>query len=229
MFFYNHPIVTRLRCLEFVQARQFAIDRLCLPGATVQRRGACDELHREAEQDGTMMKTTCLAALLATDSEIEKALRKLERAGLDLNATVSVLARIAAAGKVGNNSGRHSDQRPSYRRYSRRFCAFALFPNTVAGRIAVCGPMARTMLDGLYYNRAEEVPMVLANALAAAGIPEQDLGRYKTALARGHRLLLVHGEDREVERAVPLLATGREIEVAVHHGDNSPGRQGHGD
>ena len=172
-------------------------------------------------QGGTMTARSCLAALFETGAEVEDAVLKLERTGFDPDLAVSVLGRLfPAATEPGGETGREGGKpRQQHSRYCRKFRKFALFPNTSAGRIAVCGPMAGTMLEELYCGEAGALP-ALSRALAASGVPEHDISRYETALARGHVLLLVTSAPQEVELAVQILATGREIEVAVHHGQD---------
>ncbi len=171
-----------------------------------------------------MTETTCLSALFATGAEAEEAVLTLERAGFALDMAVSVLGRLLrTATEPGRETGGTGGKpRQHRRRYCRKFTQFALFPNTRAGRIAVCGPMAGAMLDALHVGVEDAAMTALACALAAAGVPKHDIGQYESALARGHVLLLVTGTAGEADRAAELLATGREIEVAVHQGAGLP-------
>ncbi len=162
----------------------------------------------------------CLAALFATSGEIEEAVQKLERAGYDLNLAVSVLGRLFRPDAEPDGKARKSRQ-PS-NRWCRKFDDFALFPNTGIGQIVVCGPMVNGMLDALTCGEGSDALPALATALAAAGFPERGIGRYETALARGHILLLLKDSPSRVDRAAQVLATGREIELAVHQGRNGP-------
>ncbi|HFQ91144.1 MAG TPA: hypothetical protein ENK27_13815 [Desulfobulbus sp.] len=177
-----------------------------------------------------MTGKNCLAALFATSAEVEEALQKLERAGFDLDAAVSVLGRLYEADTgAGGESGRQGDEkrtRQPHQRYCRKFEDFALFPNTTIGRVAVCGPMMGAMLDTLRSDEADGVLAALESALAAAGVPEHSMRGYEDAIARGHILILVKGSAREVEQGVELLATGSEIEVAVHVRQGTGAAQG---
>ncbi len=168
-----------------------------------------------------MAGKNCLAVLLTTAPEVEEAVQKLERAGYDLDAFVSVLGRIfrAGAGPEGEHGPEREGKKPRqpHHRYCRKFDDFALFPNTMSGQIAVCGPLVGAMLDALRCEGAgSDAQPALVTALAEAGIPEQDIGRYEIALARGHILLLVTAPGNEVDRAAEMLATGGEIGLSVH-------------
>ncbi len=66
-----------------------------------------------------------------------------------------------------------------------------------------------------FYNTGDRMKLWGA-ALYSIGIPRDSIIRYETAIKSDQYLLIVHGDQNEVERAHDVLAAGDALDVTIH-------------
>jgi len=84
------------------------------------------------------------------------------------------------------------------------------------GTLIIAGPLTGTLVAALEGAVVVGGLSVLGAALYGIGIPRDSIIRYETAIKSDHYLLIVHGDQSEVERAHDVLVTGDARDVTIH-------------
>ncbi len=164
---------------------------------------------------------SCVALYSAHD-QAEEAVRVLQKAAFDIK-------KVSIVGK-----GYHREEHPIgfYNTGDRiRFWgaqgAFwggvwgllvgaALFWIPGLGPVVMAGPVVAALVGALKGAVAVAGLSALGAALYSIGIPKDSIIRYETALKSDQYLIILHGNQTEVERAHEVLATGKPTDIAIH-------------
>ncbi|VAW96386.1 hypothetical protein MNBD_GAMMA19-1236 [hydrothermal vent metagenome] len=84
------------------------------------------------------------------------------------------------------------------------------------GTVIIAGPLTGALVAVLEGAVVVGGLSVLGAALYGIGIPRDSIIRYETAIKSDHYLLIVHGDQGEVERAHDVLVTGDAQDVTIH-------------
>ena len=84
------------------------------------------------------------------------------------------------------------------------------------GTVVIAGPLVSALIAALEGAVAIGGLSALGAALYSIGIPKDSIIRYETAIKSDHYLLIVHGDQHEVERAHDVLAAGDARDVTIH-------------
>lgn len=93
--------------------------------------------------------------------------------------------------------------------------AFFVIPGV--GPLMVGGPLVAWIIGALETSLVTGGITALGGALSGIGIPKDSVLRYETAIKAEKFLLIVHGAEKEVERAKNILMKNRVEETAVHN------------
>jgi len=84
------------------------------------------------------------------------------------------------------------------------------------GTVVIAGPLVSAFIAALEGAVVIGGFSALGAALYGIGIPKDSIIRYETAIKSDHYLLIVHGDQREVERAHDVLAGGDARDITIH-------------
>ena len=169
-----------------------------------------------------MSKENSVVAVYHTHTEADKAVKELQRGGVDLH-------KLSIVGK-----GYHTDEQVvgyyntgDRMKYWGKVGAFwggfwgllfgsALFIIPGLGPILAAGPVVAWIVAGL--EGAVEVGALgaLGAGLYSIGIPKDSVVKYETAIKSDKFLVLAHGSADEVAKAKDIMQTTRPAELALH-------------
>ncbi len=84
------------------------------------------------------------------------------------------------------------------------------------GTVVIAGPLVSAFVAALEGAAVVGGLSALGAALCSIGIPKDSIIRYEIAIKSDRYLLIVHGDQSEVERAHDLLAAGDARDVTIH-------------
>ena len=171
-----------------------------------------------------MSKVNSVVAVYHTHTEADKAVKELQRGGIDMH-------KLSIVGK-----GYHTDEQVvgyynagDRMKYWGKVGAFwggfwgllfgsAVFMIPGLGPILVAGPLVAWIVAAL--EGAVEVGVLgaLGAGLYSIGIPKDSVVKYETALKTDQFLLIAHGTAAEVAKAKDIIATTHPAELGMHSG-----------
>jgi len=171
-----------------------------------------------------MSTNNSVVAVYRTHTEADKAVKELQRGGVDLH-------KLSIVGK-----GYHTDEQVvgyyntgDRMKYWGKVGAFwggfwgllfgsALFIIPGLGPILAAGPVVAWIVAGL--EGAVEVGALgaLGAGLYSIGIPKDSVVKYETALKTDQFLLIVHGTAAEVAQAKDIIETTNPVQFSQHSG-----------
>lgn len=87
----------------------------------------------------------------------------------------------------------------------------------VVGQVIVLGPLAAAIFGGPPGSVTAGAVSALPGALTAIGIPGDFVLRYETAVKANRVMLVVHGDERDIDHARELLETSGMLSFKHHH------------
>ncbi len=84
------------------------------------------------------------------------------------------------------------------------------------GTVVIAGPLVSAFIAALEGATVVGGLSALGAALYSIGIPKDSIIRYETAIKSDRYLLIVHGDQNEVERAHDVLAGGDARDITIH-------------
>ena len=171
-----------------------------------------------------MSKENSVVAIYHTHTEADKAVKELQRGGIDMH-------KLSIVGK-----GYHTDEQVvgyyntgDRMKYWGKVGAFwggfwgllfgsAVFMIPGLGPILVAGPLVAWIVAAL--EGAVEVGVLgaLGAGLYSIGIPKDSVVKYETALKTDQFLLIAHGTAAEVAKARDIIETTHPAELGTHSG-----------
>ena len=91
-----------------------------------------------------------------------------------------------------------------------------LFSFPVIGPVVALGPIAAMLFSGLEGAVVVGGAGALVGALSAMGIPKDSVLRYQNSLQAGEFLLVVHGDEQDIQRAKALLTASGHLSFEHH-------------
>jgi len=172
-----------------------------------------------------MSEQNVVVAVYGTHTGAEEAVKKLQRAGIDMGA-LSIVGR-----------GSHTDEHVvgyyntgDRMKYWGKVGAFwggfwgllfgsAFFAIPGIGPVLVAGPVVAWIVGALEGAVAVGGLSAIGAGLYGMGIPKDSVIKYELALKTDNFLLLVHGTAVEVERAKDVIESTRPVNVTLHSAD----------
>jgi hypothetical protein len=169
-----------------------------------------------------MSNLDAVVAVYATHAEAETAVKKLQRAGIDMH-TLSI---------VGKDT--HTDERVvgyynagDRMKYWGKTGAFwggvwgllvgsAFFAIPGVGPVLVAGPLVAWIVGALEGAIAVGGLSAIGAGLYSAGIPKDSIVQYELALKTDQVLLMAHGTSTEVARTKAILELTNPAQVMLH-------------
>ncbi len=169
-----------------------------------------------------MSKENSVVAVYRTHTEADRAVKELQRGGIDLH-------KLSIVGK-----GYHTDEQVvgyyntgDRMKYWGKVGAFwggfwgllfgsALFVIPGLGPILAAGPVVAWIVAGLESAVAVGGLGVLGAGLYSIGIPKDSIVKYETALKTDQFVLIAHGTAAEVARAKDIIETTHPAQLDLH-------------
>jgi len=171
-----------------------------------------------------MIKPDIAVAIYDLHTQAESAVKALQRAGFDMT-KISIVGRdyqteehVIGFLNAGDRAMIFGKQGAFWGGLMGILFGSALMFVPVVGHVIVLGPLAATIFGGLQGAVLVGGMSALAGALMAIGIPKDSVLRYETALKADQFMLVVHGDEHEIQRAQEVLATSG-LSSFEHHGE----------
>jgi hypothetical protein len=169
-----------------------------------------------------MSERNSVVAIYGTHLEAEKAVKELQRSGIDMR-TLSIVAKGSHTNEnvVGYyNTGDRM-------RYWGKLGAFwggfwgllfgsAFFAIPGIGPVLVAGPLVAWIVGGLEGAALTGGLSAIGAGLFSIGIPKNSVVEYETAIKTDRFLVLVHGVAAEVDSARVILARTAPVSSTMH-------------
>lgn len=160
-----------------------------------------------------------IVATYADFENAEGAVRTLERGGIPM-AKVSIVGRdwrvnrdVQGFYTPGDAAAEGATQGAWVGGLFGLLWGAGLFLFPVAGPVVVLGPLA-----GLIAGAIGGAGIgALISALVRMGVPEDEAIKYQSRLEAGQFLVVVHGDEAQVERARELLQPTTPAQIEIHH------------
>ncbi len=158
-----------------------------------------------------MTKTDIAVAVYDLHTQAETAVKALQRAGFDMK-KISIIGRDYHTEEHVVGFLNAGDRAKVFGKFGAFWGGLmgVLFGSAmmfvpVVGHVIVLGPLAAALFSGLEGAALVGGISALAGALMAVGIPKDSVLRYETALKADKFMLIVHGDEAEINRAKGLL------------------------
>ena len=161
-------------------------------------------------------------ALYSTHVQTETAMRALQNAAFDVK-NISIIGK--GCHEKDHPVGLYNiDERTSLWGMQSEFWTgvwsllfgTALFWIPGLGSVVMAGPVVAVLVSALEGAMTVSGVSVIGAALYGIGIPRDSIVLYETALKSNHYLLILHGAQKEVERAHEVLVASEPSDVAIH-------------
>ena len=157
-----------------------------------------------------------------THVKAEEGVKALQRGGFDMK-RISIIGRDYSTEEHVVGFFNAGDRARFFGKYGAAWGAFfgALFGVAflivpVVGPVVVFGPLAAAIVGGLEGAAVVGGLSALFGALTAIGVPKDSVLRYETAIKANKFLLIVHGDEKDIERARGLLVA-TDVTAFDHH------------
>jgi len=156
-------------------------------------------------------KTDIAVAVYDHHTQAETAVKALQRAGFDMK-KISIIGRDYHSEEHVVGFLNAGDRAKVFGKFGAFWGGLmgVLFGSAmmfvpVVGHVIILGPLAAALFSGLEGAALVGGISALAGALMAVGIPRDSVLRYETALKADKFMLIVHGDEAEINRAKGLL------------------------
>lgn len=167
-------------------------------------------------------KTDIAIAVYDLHPQAEAAVKALQRAGFDMK-KISIIGREYHSEEHVVGFLNAGDRAKVFGKFGAFWGGLmgilfgsAMMFVPVVGHVIVLGPLAATLFGGLEGAVLVGGVSALGGALMSIGIPKDSVLRYETALKADKFMLVVHGDDVEINRARELLKTSG-LSTFDHH------------
>jgi len=167
-------------------------------------------------------KTDIAIAVYDLHPQAEAAVKALQRAGFDMK-KISIIGREYHSEEHVVGFLNAGDRAKVFGKFGAFWGGLmgilfgsAMMFVPVVGHVIVLGPLAATLFGGLEGAVLVGGVSALGGALMSIGIPKDSVLRYETALKADKFMLVVHGDEAEINRAKELLKTSG-LSTFDHH------------
>ena len=172
-----------------------------------------------------MSATNSVVAVYDSHEEAERAVKALQRAGVDMR-SLSIAGRDTHTDEHVVGYYNAGDRMKYWGKVGAFWGGFwgllfgsAMFAIPGIGPILVAGPLVAWIIAGLEGAVVVGGVSALGAALVSAGIPKDSVVKYETAMKADQYLLLVHGTSDAVSTAKNVIQGTRHSSYTVH-GEN---------
>jgi hypothetical protein len=169
-----------------------------------------------------MSEQNAVVAIYGTHFQAEEAVKKLQRAGIDIR-TLSIVGKDAHSDEHAVGYYNTGDRMKYWGKTVAFWGGFwgllfgsAFFAIPGIGPILVAGPLVAWIVGGLEGAALVGGLSVIGAGLYGMGIPKDSVVEYETALKTDKFLLMVHGTASEVEKARDIIESTRPFQVTLH-------------
>jgi len=176
-----------------------------------------------------MSELNAVVAVYATHIEAEEAVKKLQRAGIDMRA-LSIVGKDSHTDEHVVGYYNTGDRMKYWGKTGAFWGGFwgllfgsAFFAIPGIGPVLVAGPVVAWIVGALEGAVAVGGLSAIGAGLYGMGIPKDSVVKYELALKTDKFLLLVHGTAAEVERAKDVIESTRPVNVTLHSAEMAGG------
>src|ERR1700733_11867838 len=169
-----------------------------------------------------MSELNAVVAIYGTHVDAEAAVKKLQRAGIDMR-TLSIVGKDSHTDEHVGGYYNTGDRRKPWGKIRAFWGAFwgllfgsAFFAIPGLGPVLVAGPLVAWIVGALEGEGGVGGGGAIGAGLVGIGIPKDSVVQYELALKTDKFLLMVHGTSSEVEKARSIIANTRPLNVTVH-------------
>jgi len=171
-----------------------------------------------------MSDQNAVVAVYGTHVEAEEAIKKLQRAGIDMR-TLSIVGKDTHTDEHAVGYYTTGDRMKYWGKVGAFWGGFwgllfgsAFFAIPGIGPVLVAGPLVAWIVGALEGAAVVGGLSAVGAGLYSIGIPKDSVVQYDMALKTDKYLLVVHDAAAEVEKARDILETTRPISVTLHSG-----------
>jgi len=168
-----------------------------------------------------MSKNYTCVSIYTSYQAAEQAIEKLYLITTDIKA-VSIISKghnnaehLIGFYSTGEGARFHGEQAKFWNQQWQRLSGASFFWLPRYGPLAAAGPIVNLLVEGLRELDLSGGMNVLGVALFNAGIPRDSVKQYENAVKADMFLLIVHGEQSQVEKACEILHSAKQ-QVTVH-------------
>lgn len=169
-----------------------------------------------------MSEMNAVVAIFGTHLEAEDAVKELQRAGVDMR-TLSIVARDPHTDEHVVGYYNNGDRMMYWGKAGAYWGGFwgllfgsAVFAIPGFGPVLAAGPIVAWIVGALEGAVVVGGMSAIGAGLFGLGIPKNSVIEYDTALKLDQFLLLVHGANKDVEKAREVLETTKRLRVDIH-------------
>jgi uncharacterized membrane protein len=169
-----------------------------------------------------MPKSEAVVAIYHTHSEAEKAVKELQRRGMDMR-SLSIVAKdyhtdehVVGYYNVGDRMKRWGATGALWGGFWGLLFGSAFFAIPGVGPLLVAGPLVSWIVGALEGAAVVGGIGALGAGLVGMGIPKDSVLEYETAIKSDKFLLIVSGSASEVTKARELIQTTLPAELNLH-------------
>ncbi len=169
-----------------------------------------------------MSEQNAVVAIYGTHVEAEEAVKKLQRAGIDMR-TLSIVGKDTHTDENAVGYYNTGDRMKYWGKMGAFWGGFwgllfgsAFFAIPGIGPVLVAGPLVAWIVGALEGAVVVGGLSAIGAGLYSLGIPKDSIVQYDLALKTDKFLLVVHDVAPEVEKARDILETTRPISVTLH-------------
>ena len=172
-----------------------------------------------------MSELNAVVAVYSSHEGAEKAVKELQRAGIDM-ATLSIVGKDPHTDEHVVGYYNTGDRMKYWGKTGAFWGGFwgllfgsAFFAIPGIGPVLVAGPMVAWIVGALEGAAVFGGLSAIGAGLYGMGIPKNSVVQYELALKTDKFLLMVHGTAAEVERAKSIIEGTRPVQVTLHSDD----------
>jgi uncharacterized membrane protein len=172
-----------------------------------------------------MSELNAVVAVYSSHEGAEKAVKELQRAGIDM-ATLSIVGKDPHTDEHVVGYYNTGDRMKYWGKTGAFWGGFwgllfgsAFFAIPGIGPVLVAGPMVAWIVGALEGAAVFGGLSAIGAGLYGMGIPKNSVVQYELALKTDKFLLMVHGTAAEVERAKSIIEGTRPVQVTLHSAD----------
>lgn len=169
-----------------------------------------------------MTKLDSVVAVFHTHPEAEKAVKELQRAGIDMR-SMSIVAKdvhtdeqVVGYYNAGDRMKRWGKTGALWGGFWSLLFGSAFFAIPGIGPLLVAGPLVAWIVGALEGATVVGGLSALGAGLFSIGIPKDSVLEYETAVKSDKLVLVVHGTATDVAKAKDVLGTTQFAHLALH-------------
>lgn len=167
-------------------------------------------------------ETNLAVATYATHVQAEAAVKELQRLGFDMR-KISIVGRdfrleehVVGFLNAGDRAQIYGKLGAFWGGLLGILFGSAVFLVPVVGHVIALGPLAAMLFSGLEGALVVGGASALVGAMTSLGIPRDSVLRYQNSLQAGEFILVIHADEKDVQRAKALLTASGHLSFESH-------------